>query len=226
MVRLAAVALAVCSAVASGAVSVDDGAAASTALVAASAASAEEANRTVLLFAYFRQSSMSLHLAYSRDGLRFVELNGGQPVLCARRGNWSTIRDPFIHRAPPTPAAGGDTSTFHLVASAGNFGFADRFHYWNLTLASGSPVWSNGTTPEVMADVPAARCVWAPEWVYEPRKQQFLVFWASTTSQDVNNGEKRIWGRWTPDFATWPEPPFVLLDPGTACMNIAMNSCQ
>jgi hypothetical protein len=52
------------------------------------------------------------------------------------------------------------------------------------------------------------------------------VFWASTTSQDVNNGEKRIWGRWTPDFATWPEPPFVLLDPGTACMNIAMNSCQ
>ena len=66
MVRLAAVALAVCSAVASGAVSVDDGAAASTALVdvAASAASAEEANRTVLLFAYFRESSMSLHLAY------------------------------------------------------------------------------------------------------------------------------------------------------------------
>lgn len=97
------------------------------------------AERPVLLFAYFLASSMSVHLAYSRDGLRFAELNGGRPVLCARRGNWTTIRDPYLHRAP-------DGETFHLVASAGNFGFADCFHYWNLTLASGSPVFSGGTT--------------------------------------------------------------------------------
>ena len=33
-------------------------------------------------------------------------------------------------------------------------------------------------------------------------------------SSDVNNGAKTIWGRWTPDFSSWPEPPFKLLDPG------------
>lgn len=165
------------------------------------------AERPVLLFAYFLASSMSVHLAYSRDGLRFAELNGGRPVLCARRGNWSTIRDPYLQRAP-------DGQTFHLVASAGNFGYADRFHYWNLSLASGAPIFSNGTTPEVMAPVPAERCVWAPEWVYDAQRQQYLVFWASTSSHDVNNGAKRIWGRWTPNFASWPEPPFVVLDPG------------
>jgi alpha-galactosidase len=65
-----------------------------------------------------------------------------------------------------------------------------------------------------MAAVPAERCVWAPEWVWDARRKQYLVFWASTTSHDVNNGDKRIWGRWTPDFDAWPEPPFVLLDPG------------
>jgi hypothetical protein len=44
--------------------------------------------------------------------------------------------------------------------------------------------------------------------------ERYLVFWASTESSDVNNGAKRIWARWTEDFASWPEPPFLLLDPG------------
>eukprot|EP01052_Picozoa_sp_SAG31_P012743 SAG31_NODE_751_length_12354_cov_14.018605_10_plen_187_part_00 len=149
---------------------------------------------------------MSLHLAWSRDGLNYVELNGGYPVLCAKKGNWSTLRDPFLQRGP-------DNVTFHLVASAGNFGFADCMHYWNLSLASGVPVWSSGTTPRVMENT-SARCVWAPEFQWNQQRGQYIVFWASTNSTDVNNGAKRIWARWTPDFIEWPEPPFLLLDPG------------
>eukprot|EP01043_Picozoa_sp_COSAG02_P033484 COSAG02_NODE_2288_length_9212_cov_11.304071_3_plen_513_part_00 len=163
--------------------------------------------RPVLLFSYFLLSSMSLHLAWSRDGLNFTDLNGGYPVLCAPKGNWSTLRDPYMQRGP-------DNQTFHIVTSAGDFGPADRFHYWNLTLASGLPVFSVGTTPRVMEPIPKAKCVWAPEWRYHPAKRQYLVFWASTMSDDVNNGAKTIWGRWTPDFSSWPEKPFVLLDPG------------
>eukprot|EP01051_Picozoa_sp_SAG22_P015472 SAG22_NODE_2024_length_3122_cov_2.375455_1_plen_516_part_00 len=161
----------------------------------------------VLLFAYFLQSSMSVHLAYSRDGLNFTTLNGGKPVLCAPKGNWSTIRDPYIARGP-------DGKIFHLVASAGNFGFADRFHYWTLTLSSGRPVWSAGTTPRVMEGVPNAKCVWAPEWQYVASRKQYLAFWASTEGADANTGSKRVWARWTSDFIAWDGPPFVLLDPG------------
>jgi hypothetical protein len=163
--------------------------------------------RPVLLFSYFLLSSMSMHLAWSRDGLNFTELNGGYPVLCAKKGNWSTLRDPYLQRGP-------DNTTFHIVTSAGDFGPADRFHYWNLSLTSGKPVFSAGTMPRVMEPVPNAKCVWAPEWRYDPAKRQYLVFWASTMSDDVNNGVKTIWARWTPDFQSWPEMPFVLLDPG------------
>ena len=63
--------------------------------------------------------------------------------------------------------AGPDNRTFHIVASAGNFGRADRFHYYNLSLASGTPVFSNGTTPQVMAR-PAGNHFFAPRSVRRP----------------------------------------------------------
>jgi hypothetical protein len=158
---------------------------------------------------------MSMHLAWSRDGLNFTELNGGHPVLCARKGNWSTLRDPYMQRGP-------DNHTFHIVASAGNFGRADRFHYWNLSLASGVPVFSIGTTPRVMEHTDA-KCVWAPEWQWDAKTEQYLVFWASTMSADVNNGAKSIWARHTPNWIDWPAPPFVLLDPGYDAIDADMT---
>lgn len=157
----------------------------------------------VLLFCYFLQSEMSVHLAYSRDGLKFTALNSGKPVLTAT-GQWSTIRDPYLARGP-------DGSTLHLVASAGNFGKADRIHYWNLSLQSGLASWGGGAIPRVMEPEPSTQNCWAPEWIYDDERRMYLVFWASQTAGALY---KRIWGRWTENFVDYPEDPFVLLDAG------------
>ena len=139
-----------------------------------------------------------------------------------------SVRDPFINRAP-------DGRTFHVVATSGGFGPSRQIHYWNLTL-DGSPRWSNHSLLHVMAGVNTSGprgnnhpstgtadqlCsgvqAWAPEFIWDPMREEYLIFFSSTTRDSADDGLKWIWGVWTKDFAALSKPFVVfkqICDPG------------
>ena len=66
------------------------------------------ARETAYLFSYFINDSRDgLHLAYSRDGLKWTALNNGNSYLAPAVGKDKLMRDPSICQAPD--------GTFHMV---------------------------------------------------------------------------------------------------------------
>ncbi|TCU49285.1 hypothetical protein EDF58_1305 [Novosphingobium sp. PhB57] len=56
---------------------------------------------TAYLLVYFKDETHSLHIAVSRDGYSFTDVNGGKPVLDGRDiAEQKGIRDPHIMRGP------------------------------------------------------------------------------------------------------------------------------
>ena len=161
------------------------------------------------LFTYFTKNGEDgLHLAWSRDGYKWESLNGGKSYLEPKVGKSKLMRDPCIVRAPD--------GTFHMVWTSGwnenNIGYAsskDLIH------------WSEEKEIPVMAHEPTVRNSWAPEVHYDPKRQEFIIFWASTipgrfastagSSEDAYN--HRIYFTTTRDFVTFA-PTKLFFDPG------------
>ncbi|MBS1788777.1 MAG: pectate lyase [Acidobacteria bacterium] len=151
------------------------------------------------LFAYFKNNGEDgLHLAFSRDGLKWRALNDDKPYLTPTVGSQKLMRDPCIVQGPD--------GVFHLVWTTGwrgqDIGIA---HSKDLTH------WSEQKTIPVMADEPTAMNCWAPEIFYDETGQQYLIFWATTipgrfpaTEASGNNGlNHRIYFTTTKDFITY-----------------------
>jgi hypothetical protein len=169
---------------------------------------------TCYLFSYFmRNGEDGLHLAWSRDGYRWETLNGGRSLLEPLVGESRLMRDPCLMRAPE--------GTFHMVWTTS----------WNgrtIGYASSKDLlhWSEQKALMVMADEPAALNCWAPEITWDPRKQQFLIFWASTITnkfletagQAEDHYNHRMYSITTKDFRTFTgtrlyyDPGFNIID--------------
>jgi hypothetical protein len=117
-------------------------------------------------------------LSEGNDPLRFADLNGGRPVLRSVLGEGG-VRDPHIVRSPE-----GDR--FYLVAT-------DLCLYksldWDRHQRHGSRSimvwesadlvdWGEGRLVEVAP--PEAGDTWAPEAVWDPEQDAYLVHWSST----------------------------------------------
>jgi hypothetical protein len=60
-----------------------------------------EKDMAAYLFVYFKDEDHSLHMALSRDGYTFTNINGGKPVMDGKiLGEQKGIRDPHIMRGP------------------------------------------------------------------------------------------------------------------------------
>jgi PelA/Pel-15E family pectate lyase len=124
--------------------------------------------RANYLFAYFKNNGEDgLHLAYSRDGLKWKALNEDKPYLTPAVGGEKLMRDPCVIQGPD--------GVFHMVWTTGwrgrEIGVA---HSKDLIR------WSEQKAVPVMADEPAAMNCWAPEIFYDDRQKQYLIYWATT----------------------------------------------
>ena len=170
---------------------------------------------TCYLFSSFRGNGDGLHLAWSTDGLRWTALNGDQIYLQPKVGG-KLMRDPCILQGPD--------GVFHMVWTSGWYerviGYAnsrDLVH------------WSEQITIPVMEHEPTARNSWAPELVYDPSKQQYLIFWASTipgrfpdTDATGDNGlNHRMYCTTTKDFQAFT-PTRLFFDPGFSVIDATM----
>ncbi|MEV4689409.1 glycoside hydrolase family 43 protein [Microbacterium sp. LWH3-1.2] len=141
------------------------------------------------------------------DPLHFDDLNDGKPVLCSTLGDRG-IRDPHIVRSPT-----GDR--FYLVATDLRvYGNDD----WERLQRRGSRSimiwesedlvdWGEGRLVEVAP--PEAGNAWAPESIWDPEQQAFLVHWSSTLYDDPEHegdSYNRIMYATTRDFRTFSAP--------------------
>ena len=170
------------------------------------------------VFSYFKGNGEDgLHLAYSRDGLKWDSLNGDQPLTSPSVGG-KLMRDPSIVR--------GADGKYHMVWSSGwwdlGFGYAsseDLIH------------WSEHRFIPVNKEVAGARNTWAPDLFYDAPSKQFVIVFATTvpgrfpeTDQGGDHNHRQYWVL-TKDFVTFSVPALAF-DPGYNCIDgtlVAMN---
>ena len=186
-------------------------------IVGAFTSARAEVNSTCYLFSYFvRNGEDGLHLAWSRDGYKWEALNGGKSYLQPAVGESKLMRDPCL-------LLGAD-GTFHLVWTTAwegkTIGYAsskDLIH------------WSEQKAIPVMAHEPEARNCWAPEIAYDVRRQQFIIFWATTirgkfpetAGQSENDYNHRIYCTTTKDFVSFT-PTRLFYDPGFSVIDATL----
>ena len=174
---------------------------------------AQQTTDSVYLFSYFKGNGDGLHFAYSNDGYTWNTVKNDQIFLKPNAGKDKLMRDPCIIR--------GADRKFHMVWTVS----------WNekgIGYASSADLvhWSDQQYLPVMEHEPAARNCWAPEITYDDRKEQYLIYWATTIDnrfpqKDTAAESKynhRMYCVTTKDFKTFSatrlfyEPGFSVID--------------
>jgi len=185
------------------------------AAAAAALAVAEAAPRGTgpWVFSYFIDNGQDgMHLAYSRDGLKWTPLNGGRPYLAPTVGG-KLIRDPCIILGPD--------NVFHAVWTTG-------WYEQGIGIAHSRDLieWRDDAFLPVMVHERLAANAWAPEIFYDEDTSQYLIFWSTTipgrfpATDDSGSVNKegvalnhRIYRTTTRDFKEYSRAE-LFLDPG------------
>ena len=168
------------------------------------------------LFVTFRGEATpmteQIYFMVSEDGRDWQALNNADPVLISTVGE-KGVRDPFILRSP-------DNSTFYLIATDLSINLT---HDWGRAQTAASKsivVWEspnlvNWSEPRLVKVAPdSAGCTWAPEAIYDEKRGEYMVFWASKTADD-HFSKHRIWAAHTQDFKSFGEPFVYIEKPNT-----------
>lgn len=169
---------------------------------------------TDYLFVYFPYTSSKkderIYFGISEDGLNFAALNDQNPILESKLGTHG-LRDPFIIRSHE-----GDK--FYLLATDLNVapitvdgkpysghGFDTKTGSKSIMVWESADLvnWSEQRECPVAPD--NAGCTWAPEAYWDDETEQYVVFWASTIS-DNNFAKQNIYYATTDDFREFSDP--------------------
>ena len=123
------------------------------------------------------------------------------------------MRDPYILR-------GEDGKFFIIATDLSIYNRRGDSNRWATCQTSGSKSiviwestdlvnWSEARLIEVADE--NAGCTWAPEAVYDPEKDMYMVFWASKVSDD-DYSTQRVYRSYTSDFISFTEPEIYIED--------------
>jgi hypothetical protein len=169
------------------------------------------------LFAHFAGESTAegeaIHLTVSRGATvtDWQPLHGGRAVLESSAGERG-LRDPFLLRS-----AEGDR--FFLLATDlrvhgdGNFRRAQERGSRSIVVWESSDLVHWGEQRMVEVSSPESGNTWAPEAVWDPDGQRYVVYWASNLYGDTPPEQRRVEDSYnrmmvatTHDFVTFDEP--------------------
>ena len=173
-----------------------------------------EEETPLYLFSYFKGNGDGLHLAYSKDGMKWETLFNDSILLKPEIGKDKLMRDPSIVQ--------DEEGTFHMVWTTGwwdqGVGYASSKDLIN---------WSEQQNIPVMKKFEGTKNTWAPELFYDKKDKTFYIFWASTipgafpdlpTSESEKGLNHRQYYVTTKDFKTFSdtqlffEPGFSVID--------------
>ncbi len=171
------------------------------------------------LFVTFRGEATpmteQIYFMVSENGRDWKALNKGEPVLVSTVGERG-VRDPYIIRSH-------DGKKVYLIATDlsihlnGDWGRAQTAASQSIVVWESEDLvnWSEPRLVKVAPD--NAGCTWAPEAVYDEERGEYMVFWASKTSND-GYSKQRIWAAHTKDFKEFSEP-FVYIEKPTTVID-------
>lgn len=151
-----------------------------------------------------------LHIALSTDGRQWTPLNDNKPV-------WEQfMRDPYVRRGPD--------GLWRILATGGGGGKnREQLGPSCLYITSTDLVnWKVDGTLTLMKDAlndtgALARNIWAPEWFYDEKAKEYVLFWSSSF-KDAGWKESRLWYSRTRDWKTFTPakvlfaPPYSVID--------------
>lgn len=161
-----------------------------------------------LLFVFFRDNGQAgVYAALSEDGYAWTELKAGR-VWLPTTVEGELMRDPYLVR--------DRSGLYRMIWTWGwrtpRIGYAE---------SRDLVTWTGRKEIPVLADVPETKNVWAPEMIYDEKRKEWIVFWASTIegrfTETLDQGENglnhRIYALRTADFVSFTKPE-VYFDPG------------
>jgi hypothetical protein len=163
-------------------------------------------------FLYFKNNDERLYLAISNDNniLSFSEVNNGNPILTSTQGT-KGLRDPYLIRSKE-----GDKFFIlatDLCAGCGiDWGQAGRWGSRYLEIWETPDLINFSEQHHTLVSPYEYGMSWAPEAIYNPDADNYLVHWGSSIYNDTENpgreeGEYiRIVYSTTQDFKTFSEP--------------------
>ncbi|MFF7559796.1 glycoside hydrolase family 43 protein [Streptomyces pseudovenezuelae] len=158
-------------------------------------------------------TGQQMYLSHSTDGLHWNDLNGGGMVLRSTIGTQG-VRDPAFVRSP-------DGSKYWIIATDLCIGCGQS---WSQSINDGSRnlvvwestdlvTWSKPWLLNVAGAIPDGRNAWAPEAIWDPATNDFVLYWA--TNVPLNGATKhRIFYARTSDFRTITTPRIYIDRPG------------
>jgi len=179
--------------------------------------------RAYLLSYFVDNGEGGVFLATSDDGYKFRPLlDPNVPILKSMLGPDSLSRDPCIMYGPD--------HMWHMVWTSG---------WWKRTIGMAHSKdlvhWTQQYVP-AMVDMSNALNAWAPEIVYDPVTQKYVIYWSSTvkgrfSSTARDDGDlgpdneplnHRFYFTTTTDFKQF-SPSRLLWDPGFNCIDATMH---
>ena len=126
-----------------------------------------QGNDSVYLFSYFKGNGDGLHYAYSYDGYEWNTLFNDSIILKPTVGKDKLFRDPCIIK--------GRDGKYHMVWTVS---WTDR----GIGYSTSTDLlhWSTQKFIPVMMHEDSARNTWAPEITYDPKKKEYMIYWATT----------------------------------------------
>jgi len=176
-----------------------------------------EEEKKAYLFVHFVNAEKDadceqIYFSVSEDGQNWTTLNGKKPVLVSDVGE-KGVRDPYILR-------GNDGKFFIIATDLSIYERRGDSNRWESCQTSGSKsivVWEsddlvNWSDADLVSIADKnAGCAWAPESIYDPEKDMYMVFWASKVSDD-NYSKQRVYRCYTKDFKKFTGPEIYIED--------------
>lgn len=142
-----------------------------------------------------------IHFAAGKDGYRFTELNGGEPVIIQKKGK-QCVRDPYILR--------GEDGFFYIIGTDMKSDEGWTSNHALVTWRSEDLVtWTDETILDIRdfgGEFEHTNRAWAPQAIFDSDKGQYMVYWANSTEED---DVAAMYYAYTSDFKTMTRPALL-----------------
>jgi hypothetical protein len=163
------------------------------------------------LLVYFKDDTHGLHMALSRDGYSFTDVNNGLPVMAGDTiAEQKGIRDPHIYRGPDGQFYLAMTDLHIFAQKAGHrtteWQREGKEYGWGnnraMVLMKSKDLvrWSraNLRVDQAFPGLDSIGCAWAPETIYDPQQKKLMIYF----TMRFKNGPNKLYYAYTNDAFT------------------------
>lgn len=149
----------------------------------------------------------TIRFALSKDGYDFYPLNDNEPIVKQTLGT-GCARDPHIVR--------GRDGRFYMVATDMRSELGWTSNHSIVTWSSDDLItWENESVIDVADYVEGTNRAWAPQSIWDPDKQMYMVYYSSSQWTDEAAGlstKTCLWYAYTKDFTKFETQPQILFE--------------